>query len=306
MTRKPEWRTLALFVLCYSLWIATTLSFTYASANWGMATACLILFTLTALATAFHTSLQHEVVHGHPTPWPLVNEALVFPSLILVYPYRRYRQLHLQHHNDNNLTDPYEDPESYFWPDSERQNIHPVKLYILGLNNTFIGRMVLGPALGLWGFYRTELARLMANKKDVRKAWALHLLGCSITFIWITHFCAIPFWLYALLVIYPGVSWILIRSFAEHQASEAVGPRTAIVEAHPFFGLLFLNNNLHVVHHIHPKAPWYDLPDLYRQNKQDYLSQNDNYRFDGYGQIIRQYAFRKKQPIFHPILHRKS
>ena len=25
-------------------------------------------------------ALQHEVVHGHPTPWNWVNEALVFPS----------------------------------------------------------------------------------------------------------------------------------------------------------------------------------------------------------------------------------
>ena len=304
-SRNLETQTLALFAACYGLWIATTWNFTYVSESFGLVAACLMLFTITALVTAFHTSLQHEVVHDHPTPWPLVNEALVFPSLIFVYPFRRYRLLHLKHHNDVYLTDPFKDPESYFWCQSDRKSIGRIKLFLLEMNNTFIGRMVLGPPLGLWGFYRTELARLRANKKDVRKAWGLHIIGCSIVYFWLSYICAIPFWLYALLVIYPGVSWILIRSFAEHQASKTVGPRTAIVEAHPFFGLLFLNNNLHTVHHAHPQAPWYDLPKLYRLNKQDYLAQNDGYRFKGYGSIIRQYAFHQKQPVFHPILYRK-
>jgi len=304
--KTSEWKTVALFIACYGAWGLTTWSFLAVSADWGFGLACLMLFTITALATALHTSLQHEVSHGHPTPWPLVNEALVFPSQIFVYPFRRYRRLHLKHHNDNNLTDPYEDPESYFWPQSEHQKIGPVKLFLLGLNNTFIGRIILGPPLGVSGFYRTELARLYANESGVRKAWGLHLAGCALVYIWLSYVCGIPFWLYGLLVIYPGISWILIRSFAEHQASETVGARTAIVEAHPFFGLLFLNNNLHVVHHAHPQAPWYDLPRLYKQDKQHYLSMNDGYRFNGYGSIIKQYAFHKKQSVFHPIMHRKS
>ena len=306
MARKIEWQTMLMFVVCYAVWLASTWVFTFVSAQWGGIAAGLVLFVFTALATAFHTSLQHEVVHGHPTPWPMVNEALVFPSLIFVYPFRRYRALHLKHHEDDNLTDPYEDPESYFWAETERNKIGPVKLFLLGLNNTFVGRMILGPPLGLWGFYKSELRRLWAGEDGVRTAWLLHLLGCSITWFWITQICGIPFWLYALLVIYPGVSWILIRSFAEHQASEKVGARTAIVEAHPFFALLFLNNNLHVVHHSHPGAPWYELPKLYRQHRQQYLEKNNGYVFDGYASIIRQFAFHRKQSVFHPIMHRKT
>ncbi len=303
--RKLEWQTLIMVVICYSLWIVTTWNFQSINENWGPATACLMLFVVTALATAFHTSLQHEVVHDHPTPWPLVNEALVFPSLIFVYPFQRYRQLHLKHHNDKNLTDPYQDPESYFWAECEQEKVGPIKLFLLGLNNTFVGRMVLGPPLGLWGFYGTEFSRLRAGEKGVRKAWILHLIGCLVVYYWISYICHIPFWLYTLLVIYPGVSWVLIRSFAEHQACETVGGRTAIVEAHPFFGLLFLNNNLHIVHHTHPHAAWYELPKLYRTDKQKYLTANGGYRFKGYGSVIQQFAFRKKQPVFHPTMHRE-
>jgi len=139
----------------------------------------------------------------------------------------------------------------------------------------------------------------------VRTAWGLHLIGCLVVYLWLSYVAGIAFWLYALLVIYPGVAWILVRSFAEHQASETIGGRTAIVEAHPFLQLLFLNNNLHMVHHTHPEVAWYDLPELYSADKQSFLSANEGYRFNGYGSIVRKFAFRQKQSVFHPILHRK-
>jgi fatty acid desaturase len=304
--QKIEWKTLFLFVACYGLWLVTTYEFSNVSATWGIGAGCLMLFLATALAAAFHTSLQHEVVHGHPTSWSLVNEALVFPSLILVYPFRRYRRLHLKHHNDANLTDPYEDPESYFWPQNEKEKLGSAKLYLLGLNNTFLGRMILGPLLGLWGFYKTEIVRIRKNEKGVRKAWLLHFFGCAIVVFWLTVFCQIPMWMYVLTVVYPGISWILVRSFAEHKADTEVGKRTIIVEAHPFFGLLFLNNNLHVVHHAHPEAAWYDLPGIYQSRRAHFLALNGGYIFSGYGKIIRQFAFHRKQDVFHPIVHRKS
>lgn len=304
--RGLEWQTISLVGVCYAVWLSATLSFEYISTNWGLLPASLVLFFIVAIASAFHTSIQHEVVHGHPTPWPLINEAMIFPSLIFVYPYRRYRDLHLKHHIDANLTDPYEDPESYYWPECDQQKINPAMKFLLGLNNTFIGRMILGAPLGLVGFYRTEFVRLRKGETGVRKAWVLHILGCLPVFFWITMVCGIPFWLYALVVIYPGVSWILIRSFAEHQAAVSVGGRTAIVEAHPFFALLFLNNNLHMVHHAHPKAPWYDLPAMYEDRKQHYLAANDSYLFKGYWSVIRQFAVHKKQPVFHPIYHLNS
>lgn len=302
---KPavEWQTLVLIIACYAIWLFTTWSFAAVAGTWGNIAAAAMLFFITAIVSAFHTSLQHEVVHGHPTRWPLLNEVLIFPSLIIVYPFRRYRQLHLKHHDDTNLTDPYEDPESYFWPQSAEQNMSPLMRALLGMNNTFVGRMILGPPLGLLGFYRTEIARLRRGDAGVRKAWALHLLGVAVVYLWVSWICAIPFWLYMVLVALPGVSWILIRSFAEHQAAVSVGARTAIVEAHIFFSMLFLNNNLHVVHHAHPKIPWYELPGLYRERKINYLAANESYLFKGYWPIIRQFAFTRKQPVFHPILH---
>jgi fatty acid desaturase len=297
-----EWVTLLLVIACYSVWLLSTASFQFMVTSFGIVSAGLMLFLVTAIVTAFHTSIQHEVVHDHPTPYPLFNEALIFPSLILVYPFRRYRELHLTHHIDENLTDPYDDPESYFWPMCDKNKMGQIMKVLLAANNTFVGRMILGPPLGLLGFYRTELYRLVANEKGVRKAWVLHLVGCAGVYIWVTQICGIPFWAYVLFVSYPAVAWILIRSFAEHQSSNSIGGRTVIVEAHSFFGMLFLNNNLHMVHHAHPRVAWYNLPKLYRERKEQYLSANGNYLFNGYWQIISQFSFRRKQPVFHPIL----
>ena len=43
-----------------------------------------------------------------------LNELLVGLPIGLVYPFRRFRALHLRHHADESLTDPFDDPESYY------------------------------------------------------------------------------------------------------------------------------------------------------------------------------------------------
>ena len=83
--KQIEGDTLALIIGCYGLW---------ALAGWAWSTPYW-LFTLIVLpiAIAFHTSLQHETIHGHPTCWAWLNEALVSLPLVAVFPYRRYRDL---------------------------------------------------------------------------------------------------------------------------------------------------------------------------------------------------------------------
>ncbi|MEM7300824.1 MAG: fatty acid desaturase [Pseudomonadota bacterium] len=290
-----EWPTLIWIVACHAVWALAALA--VPDYPW-IALPVLVIFT------AFHTSLQHEVLHGHPTRSGWFNELLVSLPLILVLPYRRYKQLHLKHHNDSNLTDPYEDPESYFWPEHDVQRMGTIECAIRGFNNTFLGRMLVGPALTIIGFIRTEWPRLVTNEKGVRMAWALHILGLVpvVWYLWIV--CGVPLWLYFVAVVYPALALISVRSFAEHQAAEAVGGRTAIVEAHPFWSWLFLNNNLHIVHHAHPATAWYDLPELYRERKSQYLAANGGYLFQGYGVIVRRFLLRSKQSLHHPLWYR--
>ena len=65
---------------------------------------------LLAVTIALQSSIVHEVLHGHPTRNALVNEAFVFLPIGLVWPYRRFKALHLRHHADERLTDPFDDP----------------------------------------------------------------------------------------------------------------------------------------------------------------------------------------------------
>ena len=103
---RIEYPTLFLAILCYSLFIGAAILL------WPVAPAAAIL--VMAVMGALQSSLAHECLHGHPFRNPHLNEALAYLPLTLAYPYRRYRSLHLKHHENASLTDPFEDPESYY------------------------------------------------------------------------------------------------------------------------------------------------------------------------------------------------
>jgi fatty acid desaturase len=177
------------------------------------------------------------------------------------------------------------------------------KLFLI--NNTLVGRLTVGPFLTLVGFVRTEFQRVRAGEPGVRLAWLYHFIGL-VALAWIiTVVFAMPLWVYGICVVYPALSLTSLRSYAEHQAAENVGARSAIVEAHPVFALLFLNNNLHIVHHANPAVAWYDLPALYRERRELFLAANEHTLFGGYGEILKRFAFRVKQPVDHPLMYRE-
>jgi fatty acid desaturase len=91
-----------------------------------------------------------------------------------------------------------------------------------------------------------------------------------------------------------------VRSYCEHQAAEDVGERTIIVEASPFWSLLFLNNNLHLAHHTYPGLAWYKLPAYYRTERAQFIARNKGYVMHGYGEIFRRYFLKPKEPIPYP------
>lgn len=294
---RVDWHTCGLIAGCYAVWTLALGAFSV-----GLWWAALPVLAVTS---AFHTSLQHETIHGHPTPWPALNEALVSLPLAVMFPYRRYKALHLQHHKDENLTDPYEDPESYFWTHRDVSEMPHWVRSIFKANNCLLGRLTIGPVLSIIGFAKTELRRIRADEDGVRLAWGLHVCGLILitSILWAS---GMPIWLYLIGVVYPALALIALRSFAEHQAAERVGARTAVVEAHPFWGLLYLNNNLHIAHHASPHTPWHELPALYRERKAQYLAANGHTLFHGYAEIVRRFALRIKQPVDHPFLYRSD
>jgi fatty acid desaturase len=250
-----------------------------------------------------HASLQHEVIHGHPFAERRLGEALVFPSLNLAIPYLRFRDTHLTHHMDATLTDPYEDPETnYLDPAVWARLPRPVQR-VLNANNTLLGRMILGPAIGQAVFMAGDWRAIRAGDRAVLKAWLWHLPPTAALVV-LVGVSPLPLWAYAL-ACYGGLSVLKIRTFLEHQAHERARGRTVIIEDRGPLAFLFLNNNLHVVHHMHPKLPWYRLPRIYFDNREAYLARNAGYVYRSYAQIFRRHLLHAKDPVPHPIYPRK-
>lgn len=292
--RGVEWPTLFVIGICYGGWLA--------AAHFHQELGWLGFAILAAPLVAWHSSLQHEALHGHPTAYPLLNEILVFAPLNPFIPYRRYRSTHLAHHDDRHLTDPEADPESfYIAPERWAQMSKPLQL-VYRLNNSLAGRLILGPPIMVLRFSLSEARLIAAGRRDVIEAWCLHFIGLVPVFWLVSVAAGLYFALYCLLAVYPSMSLIMIRTYAEHQAEREPSHRTVIVEGAPFLSLLFLNNSLHAVHHRYPGLPWYRIPAAYRAERDKFLSDNGNYLYRGYGEIFRSHLFRAKEDPVHPIL----
>lgn len=290
---RVEWPTMALIVACYGLWT---------SAGYFIYPAFPALsLLLMGVAVALHSSLQHEVLHGHPTRNARFNEALVFLPIGIFYPYRSYKRTHLQHHADERLTDPFDDPESYYRAMGDWEKMPILLKILLAWNNTFIGRLVIGPPLMVVGFTMAEWRKIAKGERRVIYAWSLHLAGLIPTILILSLVFGIPIWLYVSVSAYLGVSLIAIRSYCEHQWSEQPDGRTIIVES-SVLAPLFLYNNLHFVHHKLPTAAWYTLPSLYSNKRADWQRMNDGYVFANYFEVLRAFAFKAKEPVAHPAL----
>ena len=289
--RHIEWPTLVMLGVTYAVWGIGTSVFHLSG---------VLAIALTALAIAQFSSLQHEVLHGHPFASQRSNEALVFPALTLFVPYVRFRDLHLQHHYDPNLTDPYDDPESnYMDPKVWEQTSRPMQK-ILRWNNTLLGRIVLGPAVSILAMCRTDLAAIRSGDAAAKRGWLLHGIGLVLVLAWLWTVGDMPVWAYGVAA-YVGYGLLKIRTFLEHRAHDAFRARTAIVEDRGPLALLFLNNNFHAVHHMHPAVPWYELPALYAARRDHYQRRNDAYVYRSYAQIFRMFFLKPKDPVPHPV-----
>lgn len=288
-----EWPTWLLILVIYGGWLALTW--------WTTRLAWWIVLPAGAWLAAWQQSLQHELLHNHPTRSRRVNTVIGFPPLSLWLPYLRYRDLHLSHHRDQLLTDPVEDPESYYLTDAIWQRRGPVRRAMTRLLNSFAGRILLGPLAIMFRFLAGEARQLVAGSRRLRRIWSVHALGVIVVLFWVDVVCGIPFWRYILCFVYPGVALTAIRSFAEHRAAADPAHRTAIVEQAPILGLLFLFNNLHVVHHDLPSLPWYAIPGLYRRNRAAYQRRNQGLVYRGYQDVIRRYLVREHHPPVIPV-----
>ncbi len=94
-TARTEWPTWLLLIGVYSGWFGIVLN----SHRLGLWWSTLLLIPLLVL----WLSVQHELLHGHPTRWPTLNKILGYAPFAVWYPYTLYRDSHLLHHRDEDL-----------------------------------------------------------------------------------------------------------------------------------------------------------------------------------------------------------
>jgi fatty acid desaturase len=290
-SRRPtEWPTVWLLILFFAAWLAVVLL--HDSIPWPLQ-----LFLLVPLGGLW-MSLGHELLHGHPTRWNWVNTGIGSIPLSLWVPFRRYKALHIKHHQSD-LTFPEDDPESFYVaPPSWHQATPWRRRYFIFLR-TIPGRLTLGVPRGILRFWRREV-RLAS--------------GGGIVGPWVSHLCAtvaLCWWLFGVVGFNPmvyvvgfslgGASCTQLRSFVEH-AAVADGTRSAVVKASPPMALLFLNNNLHHTHHAAPGLPWYEIPEANRTMGSDLLADAGAGLYSGgYLEVVRTYFFRPFCQPDHPL-----
>ena len=175
----------------------------------------------------------------------------------------------------------------------------PLNRGLLLVNQSLLGRLTIGPALTI---FRMLVSEFRISIGDRRRAaiWIAHIAAVGLIAFWVVWVCGIPLWKYVLLFAYPGLSLTLLRSFAEHRPAAHNPHRTAVVEGDWLTSLLFLNNNLHVVHHLWPDIPWYRLRNVYLREKTHVLAHNGGHVYGGYLELARRYLLLPKDSPIHP------
>jgi hypothetical protein len=290
---RVEWPTVALAGLIYGGWAVLT----YHWQDWPLA----LVLPLLAILVAWHGSLQHEVLHGHPTRWRGINDLFGMLPISLWIPYTRYKRLHLKHHNNDRLTDPVDDPESYYLTEAHWTSMSAPMRVLWKFDQTLLGRITIGPPLHIGMYWLGEWRAVRRNEPGARAAWFEHLVWCAVVLVWLSAVCHVPLALYALAVVWPSKSLGSVRSFAEHRARPSVHERIAIVEGSWFFGPLFLFNNLHVLHHDEPLMPWYAYLRRYRLRRDELLRLNNGLVYKTYFDVARRYLFKPHDVTVHPM-----
>lgn len=282
-----EWLTLAMVGLNYGAWFAILKLYTTMPA---------VSVILLGLCLAMQLSLQHELIHGHPTRHGRFNDLLGSPPITLIYPYQEYKRSHLAHHQDEVLTVPESDPESFFRTAEQWRTTSPAMRAIHWANMTLLGRLLINPVWSAARMSRLGWRRLRSGTASDRMEWLAHI-GGIILVLWLAGAVfGMPFWAY-LVSVHLGHALINLRSFYEHRIADEPAKRIVIVESCRFFRLLYLCNNFHAIHHRYPGLPWYRIENRYRAQRAAVLRDNGRFLFRGYSDWLRFLV----RPIASPV-----
>lgn len=291
-TARSEWPTWLMLALVHGAWIGSLA----ATPRLGL------LFTtpLLIVCCAWYMSVQHELVHGHPTRHRWLNRVLGYAPIAVWFPYTLYRESHLRHHNDAHLTMPDIDPETHYVSEETWARSGWFRRALYWQRKHFWGRMLFGPAMSIASVLRDAVREPLDGHFRHLRMWLTHAALLALMLWAIDAWAGIHPLYYLLGVAYPALSLAMVRSYYEHRAAEDVKHRIVINEASWPMRMLYLNNNYHLVHHDLPSLPWYLLPEVYWADREAYLARCGGFRIAGYGELLRRFSFRAVDAPLHP------
>ena len=294
LDRTPfdEWPTWVVIAAAYGSWLMTL----RAAGQLGpiLSTALLVI------EVAWFMSIQHELLHGHPTRSKAVNRLLGLAPLAVWYPYDLYRQTHLAHHRDEILTAPGLDPESNYLAEADFRRLPRWCQSLWVAQRTVVGRALLGPALIIVPTWLDIARKPLRGDFTQSRDWLQHLVLLAAMFWFIESVAGINPLRYALTVGYPALGLAMLRSFYEHRPAERVAHRVVVNEAGWFWRMLYLNNNFHAVHHEQPGLAWHRIRHVYLSERSAVLARNGGFLIPGYLWLLRRHAFTPIDSPVHP------
>ena len=293
-----EWQTWLVTAMVYGGWLAALL--------FHDALTLLPSTVILILCSVWYMSLQHEFMHGHPTRHAWLNKMLGYAPLAVWFPYTLYRETHMRHHQDENLTYPGLDPEShYIAPEVWRRSGRAMRA-LYRIRKTFWGRLAIGPLLAICGTLGSSGRRIVNGDLRELPMWLTHGALLAAMLYGVQRWTGMPWWYYLLCVAYPALSLAMVRSYFEHRAADDCKHRIVINEAGPLMRLLFLNNNYHLVHHDLPHLPWYLIARVYWADRNAYLSRCNGFLVHGYLDLMRRHGFTPIDEPPHPLARDRS
>ena len=287
-----EWPTWTLVVVIYGAWLVLI------SAHRSLPT--WVSYPALVLVVAWYMSLQHELLHGHPTRNKAFNRLLGLFPMSAWYPYDIYRDSHLTHHRDEWLTAPGVDPECNYVLPHDYARMNALQRGIRWSLRTALGRFLLGPGVTISEVWVDIFTGPRKRGMACVRSWALHLALLVAMLWWVAATAGIHPLLYLFCVAYPALGLAMMRSFFEHRPAALPAHRTVINDAAWPWGLLYLNNNYHALHHQQPGLAWYRIPAAYRVDHHGLRVRNDGFYLAGYSRLLWKHALKPIDSPVHP------
>lgn len=255
------------FVMFYAVAASTAFLLAKAIATPWCYVACLPLYLLAAASLHGISLFTHEGVHGVLSTHLQWNRILsILCALPVLQNFSAYKVLHLKHHQHLGIEG---DPDHY-----KNYTQWNGLVFAMHWGRLLIGYPVYIVAIPILGFRQGNAV------ERLRIAIEVVLLGLMVITVLLspvpTAFL-IHGWLLPMLLINTMVN---IRGMSQHtlldRESDLIRSTRTIV-TNPVTRFFMCNENYHLEHHLYPAVPWYNLPRLHQELKEELVSQGAPY-----------------------------